>query len=394
MYNFPLIFSFVNRNIVKNRVISFLIILSLMLAVTAVLSTAGIFEGFSRAFEGSETGWLGDIVISPKSDETSIKNIREVSDRLEKTPNVESYSVRSGTSLPIRYADRWVFAYGFFGIDHVSEKRTTQVPFNIIEGSFFDGSGDADEVILGATLADSFIGTAYDGSRVMTGEKISLRTADNGIKTYTVRGIMDAKTFLPNWSVVMSKNALEKLGAHEKNNAIAVRLLDQGKTEETKADLTRALPSVNVLTWQENSGYISSILDSLGLIRGLIDTLLILVMFLITSIVVYIDVSHNKRQLGVIKAMGATNGFVRSLYLIQTVAYFLGAFLLGTIIFFLVQTYSALHPIAMQIGDFHMAASGTGFLWAFCILLAAALSGGLISTYYSTKTNIADVLRG
>ena len=87
-------------------------------------------------------------------------------------------------------------------------------------------------------------------------------------------------------------------------------------------------------------------------ITGNISNLLIITAFVIVSVIIYINVSQRRRQIGIIKSMGAKNSFVVAIYMVEALVYFILSFLLAFLVFLLIHIFFVNNPIPLLIGDF------------------------------------------
>ena len=69
---------------------------------------------------------------------------------------------------------------------------------------------DSQSIVLGLTLADTLIGTSSDDERPPIGDEVFLLSAKGVWRPLTIRGVIDAKSFFPNWAALLPKAELEK----------------------------------------------------------------------------------------------------------------------------------------------------------------------------------------
>ncbi|MBI5079163.1 ABC transporter permease [Candidatus Wolfebacteria bacterium] len=389
---FFILVSYAFRDVSKSRIVLVLTVVSLSAAFAAMLLSTSILDGFRQTLVDGAVGWLSHLVIAPSGDRLSIKNVDDVVKALNSIENIESFSIRSYAVASIKYDDRTVIPYRIMGANEFNEGQTTGLPYRIINGEFIKSSKPKNAVF-GITLADGVLDEEFDKKMIKIGEKIEVATAKGKTKEYKVSGIIDAKTFLPNLIMILPKKELEKLDDSRKNSEIVVRLKDPDKIEETRELIKNKNLNVSVATWHEKSGFIDDIIIAVSFVTGLISKLMVSSVFLITSIVIFINVLQKRKQLGIIKSMGASNRFVVGIYILEAAIYSVLSYTLGFLIFMLIHFYSGENPNPMLIGDFRTVFSFDNFINSLIILLAASIGGSIVPAYVAAKTNIVDVIR-
>lgn len=389
---FSLIY-FAFRDASKSKILMILIILSLSVAFAAMFISSSVFEGFNQMLAEGEINWLGHIVISPKSYDLVIPDLEKVKHELSRVDNIESFSVRSQSVGAFLYQGKNFHAYRLLGVDTRFENIASNLSNELYEGNFIDPS-DPKKIVLGLTLADAARGFTYDRDRVSVGEEVEVLTMNGSHGTYKIGGIVDAKTFIPNWLLIMPKEELEKLDNREKDSQIIVKLKNPEKIEETKNLIKEKNLNIEVIGWREQAGYVDDIMTAVSFITVLINRLLTGAVFVIIAVIIFMNVFNRKRQIGILKSMGVSNKFVISVYIIETFFYAFFSYLVAFVIFLAVHSYSASHPVSLLIGDFHTIFNEEVIWSSLLTLFGAALGGSFIPAYIAAKTKIIDVLRG
>lgn len=387
------ILSFALRDASKSRLILVLVIISLSVAFAAIFTTTGILDGFKEVLERGATDWLGHIEITPANNQLSISNAQAIADSVKEMENISGVSIRSYAVGGIKYKDKFINPYAIMGVNPAGESQASALPYRLIEGEFVNSS-NPQKITLGLNIADALIGKPFDGERIRIGEKIQLATTQNTINTYTVSGIIDAKTFNPNWTLFIDKTELEKLDSQRKDSEIIVTLKDPTQLQTTKTLVEEKNLGVTVSTWQEEAGYIEDIMEAVSFITLSIRRLVILSVFVVMSIIIFINVFQKRRQIGIIKSMGASNSFIISIYILETFIYSVLAYLLGFFIFLLIHQYSVNHPIPLLVGDFHTAFHVKTLWPTLLVLFIAAIGASFVPAYIASKTKIVNIIQG
>lgn len=388
-----LIFVYVIRDFKRGRTVFFMVVIGLAIASASVMTTSGVLLGFESMLERGARGWIGDLIIVPPNDSSSIDHSAEILADVKSLQYVQDASLRSSGSGVLKYKERFAYPSSIYGLQIAAETNVTGLPKMPINGAFLDSQKDANSIILGINTADGLVGGAYDGEKIPVGASLQLMTKEGTYKEYLVKGIIDAKTFSPNYAAFLQKDELEKVILSQNNNIIIIKLADPSQLEQTKLIIQSRHPDIIVHTWQEEAGYVEDILQAVRSITLLIISLLVFSVFIIISIVIFINITQEKRQIGIMKSMGARTNFIISIYVFESLFYFILAYFCGFLLFLLVHNYSIRHPAPMPVGDFYTVLSQTSLLRYFLILLFASLIGGFIPSYLITKNKIIDTLR-
>ncbi len=393
---FFLLASYVIRDIARSRMLFALIVSGLSVASAAILLTVGVLNGFQTMLGDSERGWLSDIVITPTGDDRTIAENSRLEAELAAMEGVEAFSLRSqGGQILVRYEEEKTSPFLTIGIDTASTEQATLLSSRVIEGSFFEsGIEYSNEVVLGKIIADSLVGSTDDGRSVGAGDDLYVLGPHGESKRFRVRGIIDAKTFFPNWSLFMTKQEYEKLDPAGRNAQMVVKIKPGVERAVVIRSLQDRFPKANIRTWEEESKYVQDIMLAVSFITQSIHYLLVLTIFTIVSVVIYINISQKKRQIGILKSMGAENRFILSAYLLESCTYAGVAFVIGCLIFFALYSVSSQHPLPMLIGDFRIVFSLDILISAWITVFVATLGGGFIPAYMASRTHIIDVMRG
>ena len=422
MKRFWILISYALRDASKSRLILVLIILSLSAAFASVFSSTSVLLGFKTILEEGAINASSDLVIRPISNELVIKNIDEVIKKLKRIPQIEAISVRSRAIVGIEYEDRLVSPFTAFGANVKNENNASEIPHKMMDGLYLN-SNKSKEVVIGRVLADALKGpSSYDKTLVRIGEELKITSLKGRTKTYQIRGIFDAKSFAANFTIFFNKEELEQLDSDNKNSEIIIKLKNSEASDLVKESIQKVLPSLKIYNWRQESGYITGIrikeiiqkilpdlktynwrqesgyiddiISAIELVTNLINRLLLASTFIIISAVVYINVMHKRRLIGVMKAMGATNKFIMGIYIIETLTYVLLSYIMGFLIFIAINIYSFNNPVPLIIGDFIMIFDINAMWASMLISFIAALGGSIIPAYIASKTNIIDVMRG
>ncbi len=386
--------SYVFRDTVRSKTLLALILTVLAAVSAAILLTMGVLEGFRTMLVDGERGWLSDVIISPREGETSIQLSSQIEKRLASLSEVEAFAVRSNSQLVVRFEEKKMVPFRTMGISSTEEKQSTWLAEKIIEGEFFSENHSTGEILLGKSLADGLVGIEGDEKFVHVGDTVSILSGDGTYRPMRVRGVLDAKNFAPNAVLFLQKNELENIDSEGKNAQIVVKLKPDANAVAVRTTLQNEFPTAIVRTWQEESQYVEDLIQAISFITVSIRNLLVATVFLVISIIIYIDVNQKRRQIGILKAMGAPNGFVILAYVFQAFLYALVGTSIGTVLFLLAGFWSSQHPIPLLIGDFQIVRTVNIFVQTVSAVFLSALIGALSPALLAARAKIIDDMRG
>lgn len=393
MSKIGLLTSYGLRDASKSRVILALVIVSLSISFATVLIVSSIMGGFRSMLVDGAIGTFSDLTIDSKDMSQPIQDIGRITAYLDSLDNVSAWSLRSPATVAVIYDGKTFSTSVMIGVNPTEEPRTTDFKKDIVKGTFLT-PGNQKEMVLGIQFADTLVGTTFDGVMPKIGDPISVVTFSGKRDDLTVGGLMDTKGFMGNLSILMNKDELDTLGPDRKDGQILVKLKDGALIDQTKKDIESQGFAVDVHTWNEEAGYVDSLLTVIGTITSMINYLLIAAVFVIICIIVFINVFQKRRQIGIMKSMGAGSPFIVSIYMFETFVYSVLSYIIGFLLFMLVYSYTVQHPFPTLIGDFKLALDWHNVIQTSIVLFIATIGGSFFPAFIAAKTRIVEVLRG
>jgi lipoprotein-releasing system permease protein len=309
-------------------VITLISVIGVMLGVAVLIIVISVMSGFDRQLREKLLGFNAHLrVIQPGE---LLSNREEVMARIMANPRVKGVApfvqgkVLLETQPPV--GGTLVDAPIVRGVDAQREGGVSDLPKSIKEGEFnLRGNG----LILGRELANNL------GLRV--GDRVSIYSPANLKKMkdsrrngkeeavlpdeYTVKGVFDVGYYEFNANVVITSlaNAQDLYELEDNVHGLQITLHDPNQADAAQVELSRVLGlNYVVRTWKDdNSGILNALLVEKNVMFYLLFFIMIVAAFGITSAQITFVVQKT-REIGVLKALGATNGQVRWLFLSQS----------------------------------------------------------------------------
>jgi lipoprotein-releasing system permease protein len=236
----------------------------------------------------------------------SIDNWRSLATEIAATPGIVAVTpIASGAGLAIRgEASRSV---AMIGIELDSYDRIVSLREKIIEGVARVAPGEA---MIGLQLAEDL--------GVSIGERIVLRTGGEAADTFTVSAIFDLGNRDLNrrnvYITLKSAQSLFNIPGGATN--IYATVTDLFSADHTAA-LLRQRTGADIESWMESNAQLLAALDAQTISTRLIRGFTTLVVMLGIASVLVVSVVQKRKEIGILRAMGATRAQMTRVFLMQ-----------------------------------------------------------------------------
>ena len=311
-------------------VITLISVIGVMLGVAVLIIVISVMSGFDKQLRDKILGFNAHLRITNSQD--TINNYADLIEMVRKNPHVTGAApgVMGQVLLETepQNGNPLVAAPWIRGIDPSYETNVSVVHTSIIEGSF-DLSGNS--VLVGRELAR--------GLRLEVGDRVAVyapspkqlemlrkeggKEGDRAIlpEEYTVRGVFDVGFYEYNANIILVSLENAQDLYHLKNTVhhILVMLDNPFRAEEVRTELAQKLPpGMRMSLWtEENSGILTALLVEKNVMFYLLFFIMIVAAFgIMNSLITF--VVQKTREIGMLKALGATRGQVLWLFLSQS----------------------------------------------------------------------------
>jgi putative ABC transport system permease protein len=412
MGDLKLAFFLAHKSIFKgNRWALILIVLVMSLSFANLLLTPSILMGVNDAVNVQQVETLyGDIVVDPPENEYYLDDARELSESIAQVPGVSGVSVRLNYSGTLEYdwrskeslSDKGKSGtWSVVGVEPSDEAGVTSIHDSIIDGEYLD-ERDRDSIVLGVEIAggaDASTASFQTLDGVAVGDNVRV-TYPNGIqREYEVKGIFRSRdSQADRMAFVTTAEMASVLGRsvfHDRASQLLVSITDASSEEQVIQDIQSLGFSYEVRSWREYGGAMTSVLSSFAVVVGLISGIGLIVAGIVMFIVIYINVIHSRRHIGILRAIGIKRDVIIGSYVIQALFYAATGVVLGGLAFrFGLQGDFDYHPLNLSIGKVGLALHPGIVESAVFGLVAAAVLAGLVPVLNITRQGIVHAIRG
>jgi len=412
MGNLKLVMFLAYKSIFKgNRWALVLIVTVMSLSFANLLLTPSILLGVTDTINRQQVDTLyGDIVIAPQAEDYYLSHAGGIAQSVEQIPGVTGVATHLDYSALVEYG--WLDkesptdkgksgSWSIIGIDPANEADVTTIHDQIIEGSYLDAN-DRDTIILGVEVAggeQSESAPFQTLQGVQVGDVVRLTYPNEVQREYTVKGVFRAQESRADRTAFVTREEMASVMGRNVFSDRASQILVTIDSPDNHARVLTAIRALGidgeVRSWLEYAGSMGGVATSFGAIASLISGIGLVVAGIVMFIVIYINVIHSRRHIGILRAIGIKRDVIIGSYLAQALFYAVAGIVLGGLAFGLgIQGYFEQHPLDLSIGQVSLALESGTVQNAVLGLIGAAVFAGLIPVLSITRQGIIQAIWG
>lgn len=333
-----------------NKKTLFFIVFVLSLIFMNLVFLPSMMGGMTGMFTGFMQYPYGDIVVEPGADSTYINNADNVLQKARAVPGVSAATKRLDVGASIQYKHK-VVGSTITGLLPTEEYSISRYPYIIKEGEFL-GDLSRDEIIIGAMIVEGYFGSEiYDNlGGVRVGSLVDVTYSNGVVRTYKVKGIMEATFELVDLNALVHYKEIEDVFGLDESKAtsVVIRVKNSDDSANVKKKIIAAGIKEQVFTNNEKSDAIlRQAMQSIGAIDIISRFVSLVVGAALILIIIYINVLNRKKEIGILKAVGITPGSIVLSYAFLSMFYVLLGIFVGLILYFALMLYFQANPFTM-----------------------------------------------
>jgi len=353
----------------------------------------GIIDNSNQQIINTSTGHVS---ITPREGHDFIGDTDAVLAKIKDVDGVKAASAQMIVSASLKYKNI-KGSWRVLAINPSDEKKVTNVSQRMIKGSYLNPD-DTDKIIIGRQIAGGadveMNAFSFKGARV--GDTVTL-SFDNVKRDFKIKGIFYTKFIETDERAFITQKALEQLAPYYdgKATSIVIRIDKEGKEDSVISTMKSRGIDESFYTWKDLAGLMKTVTKSFLSINALLSFVGLLIAAVTIFIVIYIDISNKRQQIGILRAIGIKPYLIRATYVLQTVIYSVSGVLLGTGLFFsIIVPYFRSHPFQLPIGDAVLVINYADFVIRAEAVILVALLSGLIPAILVTRAKLLDEILG
>jgi putative ABC transport system permease protein len=383
-----------------SRASTFMTVLIISLCFTNMIFLPGLFNGIGQGITTQIVDYeVGNVLVSPQAGDQYINDLDATLNLINHMPGVERATPHYTKGATLKYRDR-ILSVGVRAINPSDEKYVSPLYTKMIAGTYL-GDGDTGEVIIGKTVAgDSSVRRedefepSLGGVRV--GDSITFEYGNGYTKDYRVKGIYQTGWASSDSTVytAMSDMELVEGQALDRADYITVKI-KPGYTEKfVKDELQSYGVSQNVQTTADLlSKGVGRVLQSFAIINMVSLIVSVVITTVVLFIVITIKTLNNRKQIGILKAIGVQKEVIMHSYGFQVIILALAGIVLGILMTSLLALYLSINPIVTPEWSATLYLTPADLLSNSLILFLAALVAGYVPAWRVAQEDIQKSMR-
>lgn len=327
---------FARKDIEANKKTFLVIILAISMVNANIIVLNGTMDGMVSGFidKTMETS-SGHLNIYPDVKDRYIEGLGIKEQKFETIEGIVAISPRltAGGSLSYKEYSKSIKIMALYPL---KENRVTSILSKLDSGQTLMPD-DRTGILVSYRLADEL--------KANVGNDVNLLFEKGKIKTYRIRGIIRTGMELDKNTVIMDfEEAREQLGINNKASMILVKLQDKTMAEYYREKISTELEVTNIKVWKQEIEAFASSMDTFSQITDTINIIGLFAAAVLVGVMLYINIKHKKRQIGIMKAIGLKDSQVFSIYLFEAIFLGIIGILIGSVMGYFGTKYLEAHP--------------------------------------------------
>ena len=340
----------------------------------------------------------GDVLIQPKEDVEVISDLEDLLARVNRAPGVLRAAPHNNIGGVMKFKGSRL-AGSVIAIRPRDEVLVTGVSRMIRDGEYL-GEGDTGVIVIGNYVAghkDKSEDLMPSLGGVRAGDSIDVEFTNGVLRTYQVKGVFETKSYMADQSVFITWEELESIRGQKVDEAteVLVRTVPGEDAEEVKLTLTGMGIQEQIKTWHDLLGKaFAQVVQSYGVINSISTIVSIVIAIVVIFIVIMIKTLNNKRQIGILKAIGIHRTTITYSYVFQVIILAVMGIIFGLCILVALDRYFSVYPIVFPDGDIRPAFTLADIVSNAVLLFISSAIAGLIPAWLIAREEILDAMRG
>ncbi len=373
------------KDVFKNKKIFTFITLSIIFATANIIVINGLTDGMiNDLVDNTIESSSGHLNIYPADNERFIDGLGVKEQKLAVLEEVKAYSPRLSASGVLSNKELSASAT-ILALDPDKERRTTKLLDKITKGLALN-SNDKNAILVSYRLAEDL--------KLDVGDEAELAFESGEVKVYSVKGIIrtGAADFDSSTVILPLNEANQQLAFDNSASVILIKLSDKELAEAYMPVIMQALGVNNVRTWKKETEYLLSFAGAWQGFASIISAVGLVAAAISVGIIIYINVVHKTRQIGIMKAIGAKDDFIFEVFLMEAVLFGVIGVSIGDGLGYFAVKYFEEHPLYDAVMQTWIGARFEYYLFFKATIVSFAVTV-LAGVYPAIKAGRVDIIK-
>ncbi len=385
------------KNLTKSKVTFMVIVAVMAMSFLSITFFASIIDGLGYEFEeGMIRGQTGHLMIEPQEDELYIYDSAKLVKNIRRIPEVVGVARRQDASAVARHENIEIGNPVLF-IEPENEKHVSDYWNSVLVGEYLS-QRDTEELLIGANLVKSYAeeGDTQKRFDVDVGDRITLSFSNGFVKEYKIKGIYKTGSRFVDDKIIINFDQYQAIfnSTDDVASNILIALPERGMEEYYTREIIDLGVSEQINQWQTKMGAVNQFVGSLQITNQITGTIGLLTAFATIYIIIFINVTNKRKQIGILKAVGIKKQIILGSYVLQSFAYGITGVIIGNVVMQLLLLLLSIHPLNMPIGPVIPILTTERLMVTSATLILASIIAGFFPSKKAADENILDAIFG
>jgi putative ABC transport system permease protein len=283
-----------------------------------------------------------------------------------------------------------------FFINPQDELKVSNFHESMVLGDYLSEK-DGNELIIGADLIQSYAQADDTQKRlnIDVGDTIRLSLSNGFVDDYKVKGIFKTGSKFSDDKILLNYDEYDEI-FHTRDVAskILIKLPDRGSEDYYKQKIIDLGVSDQINPWQTKMGAVKQFVGSLQITNQITGFIGLLTAFATIYIIIFINVTNKRKQIGILKAIGIKKEIILGSYVLQSIIYGVVGVIIGNLVMQGLLVILTLYPLTMPIGAVVPILTTNRLITTSAILIFASIIAGFFPSKKAANDNILEAIFG
>ncbi|MCK4937548.1 MAG: ABC transporter permease, partial [Methanosarcinales archaeon] len=324
-----------------------------------------------------------------------LENVGALVKNIKRIPGIVGVAPRLESSVIATHKNTEMGIPVFF-INPQDELKVSNFHESMILGEYLSEK-DKKVIIIGADLIQAYALEDDTQKRlnVNVGDTVRLSFSNGFADDYKVKGIFKTGSKFSDDKILINYDEYNKIfHTGDVASKILIKLPERGSEDYYKQKIIDLGVSDQINPWQTKMGAVKQFVGSLQITNQITGFIGLLTAFATIYIIIFINVTNKRKQIGILKAVGIKKQIILGSYVLQSLIYGVVGVIIGNLLMQGLLILLTMHPLNMPIGDVIPILTTDRLITTSVTLIFASIIAGFFPSKVAADDNILDAIFG